>query len=186
MTPHRLAAVLLVGGSATFLLGAAIGVPTVFTNREPAARLRLLDDNATRWRAAQPLYGLGPLLVAVGVGVLATDASSGVARTAVTIAFLALACGAFAWAWSVYQRAIRIGDFARGTLRRWPFATYVLLTIGGLALVAVGLLADRVAPGVAWVTIAADLVFLAGYLAYADLPPFVFYLLFPAIAAALE
>jgi hypothetical protein len=33
-----------------------------------------------------------------------------------------------------------------GTLPPRPFATYVLLTIGGLALLAVGLLADHVAP----------------------------------------
>jgi hypothetical protein len=185
MTPYRFAAVLIVGGSAIFLLGAAIGVPTVFMQRDPHARLRLLQDSLTSWRTAQPLYGLGPLLVAAGVGVLATKVSSQAARAAVTIAFLVLVAGALAWTWSVYQRATRIAEFAHGTLPQWTFATYVLLTIGGLALLAVGLLAEGLAPGIAWVTIAADLTFLAGYLCFSDLPPFVFYLLFPAIAAAL-
>jgi hypothetical protein len=32
---------------------------------------------------------------------------------------------------------------AFGTLPGWPFATYLLLTIGGLALLGVGLLAAR-------------------------------------------
>jgi hypothetical protein len=54
-----------------------------------------------------------------------------------------------------------------------------------LALLAAGLLTDDDAPGIAWVTIAADLTFLAAYLSLSDLPPFVFYLLFLAIAAAL-
>jgi hypothetical protein len=117
--------------------------------RHPHARLRLLQNNLTRWRTAQPLYGLGPLLVAAGVGVLATEASSQAARTAVTLAFLALTTGALTWTWSVYQRATRIAEFAHATLPQWPFATYILLTIGGLALLAAGLLADHIAPGIA-------------------------------------
>ena len=186
MTPDRLAAVLTVGGSAVFLLGAAVGVPAVFTQRDPDARLRLLSDNLTRWRIAQPLYALGPLLVAAGIGVLAAGTSSQAARTAVAISFLALTAGGLAWTWSVYQRAIRVTEFARGTLASWPFAGYVLLTIAGLALLAVGLLADDVARATAWVTLAADVAFLAAYVRFSDLPPFVFYLLFPAIAVALR
>ncbi|HEU5108685.1 MAG TPA: hypothetical protein VFT95_09025 [Micromonosporaceae bacterium] len=50
--------------------------------------------------------------------------------------------------------------------------TYILLTIGGLALLAAGLLADHRAPGLAWVTVAADVTFLAVYLWSSDLPPF--------------
>ena len=184
MTPHRIAAVLTIGGSAVFLLGAAIGVPTVFTQRDPDTRHRLLQTSLTRWRIAQPLYALGPLLVAAGIGVLATEASSQAARMAVTISSLALTAGALAWTWSVYQRATRITEFAHRTLSNWPFTTYILLTIGGLALLAVGLLADHRAPGLAWVTIGADITFLAAFLWLSDLPPFVFYLLFPMIAAA--
>jgi hypothetical protein len=185
MTPHRIAAVLTIGGSAVFLLGAAIGVPTVFTQRHPDTRHRLLQNSLTRWRIAQPLYAVGPLLVAVGIGVLATGAASHAARATITTSSLALAAGALAWTRSVYQRATRVAEFAYGALPRWPFATYILLTIGGLALLAAGLLADHgAAPGLAWVTIAADITFLAVYLWSSDLPPFVFYLLFPVIAAA--
>ncbi|HEU5108684.1 MAG TPA: hypothetical protein VFT95_09020 [Micromonosporaceae bacterium] len=37
MTPPRIAAVLTIGGSAASLLGAAIGVPTVFTQGHPGS-----------------------------------------------------------------------------------------------------------------------------------------------------
>jgi hypothetical protein len=184
VTAHRLAAVLIAGGSAVFLLGAAVGVPTVFLQRDPATRHHLLRNNLNRWRTAQPLYGLGPLLAAAGVGVLAGEASSPAARTAATIAFSALAAGAVAWARSLYQRTTRVAEFAYGTLPRWPFATYVLLTICGLALLAVALLADHRTQAVAWTTIAADIAFLTAYLRTSDLPPFVFYLLLPVVAAA--
>jgi Polyketide cyclase / dehydrase and lipid transport len=53
------------------------------------------NDNLTRWRIAQPLDALGPLLVAAGIGVLSTGTAT---HTAVTIAFLALTAGALAWA----------------------------------------------------------------------------------------
>jgi hypothetical protein len=182
VTPHRLAAVLTIVGSGVFLLGAAIGVPAVFMQRDPDARLRLLNDSLTSWRIAQPLYALGPLLVAAGIGVLATGTAT---HTTVTIASLALTAGALAWAWSVYQRAIRVTEFAHGTLPRWPFVAYILLTIAGLALLAAGLIANHTTPAIAWVTIAADLIFLVAYLRFSDLPPFVFYLLFLVVAAAL-
>jgi hypothetical protein len=185
VTPARLAAVLIVGGSAVFLLGAAVGVPAIFTQDDPDARLRLLQSSLTRWRVAQPLYALGPLLVAAGTGVLAAATSSRAARAAVAVSCLALTAAGLAWTRSVYQRTVRVAEFAHGTLPPWPFATYVLLTIGGLALLAVGLLADHVAPGTAWITLVADASLLVGYLAFSDLPPFLFYLLFAAIAVAL-
>jgi hypothetical protein len=44
MTAQRLAALLMIGGSVVFVVGAAIGVPAAFTERDPATRLRLLQD----------------------------------------------------------------------------------------------------------------------------------------------
>jgi hypothetical protein len=81
------------------------------------------------------------------------------------------------WAWSLYLRGTRIREFAFGTLPGWPFATYVLLTIGGLALLGIGLLNGGFPAWLGWFTLGADLVFLTGYLRFEDIPPFVFYLL---------
>lgn len=181
MTAQRIAAQLLVGGSVVFLVGAAIGVPAVFTERDPAIRLRLLQDNLSSWQLAQPLYALGPLLVASGVGVLATSVVGRGARIAIVIAFLALLLGAIAWAVSVSSRAFRIPEFASGTLPAWPFNTYVLLTIAGTASLAVGLLTRPFPQWIGWVTLGLDFAFLAGYLYFKDIPPFVFYLLFLVI-----
>lgn len=126
---------------------------------------------------AQPLYGLGLLIVAAGVGVLAVGAPARPARTTFAIASIALLIGTLAWGWSLYLRATRVPEFAAGTLPAWPFTTYVLLTIGGLALLTAGMLAARFPPWLAWLTIGAHVLFLAGYLWFKDIPPFVFYLL---------
>ena len=99
MTSDHTPGLLLIVGSVVFLVGAAVGVPRVFTEPGPQARLRLLTDHRGMWHAAQPLYGLGPITAAAGVGWLG------------------------------------------------------------------------------WLTLGADLIFLAGYLWLNDIPPFVFYLL---------
>jgi hypothetical protein len=170
------AGVLLVTGSVVFLVGAAVGVPAVFTQRDPEVRLRMLTERLGSWRVAQPLYGLGPMIAAAGVGSLAVGAA-GKAQIALAAACAALFAGALAWGWSLYLRGTRIAEFAFGTLPGWPFSSYVLLTIGGLALLGVGLLAGDSADWLGWLTLGADLVFLGGYVRFKDIPPFVFYLL---------
>ena len=169
--------ILLIGGSVVFLIGAAIGVPGVFTERDPEVPLRMLSERIRAWQIAQPLYGAGPVIASAGVAFLAA-ASPGGSRAVLAAASAALAIGAFAWAWSLYLRGTRVSEFAFGTLPAWPFATYVLLTIGGIVLVALGLLAGDFRPWLGWISLAADAVFLAGYIAFKDIPPFVFYLLF--------
>lgn len=172
-----MAGALIVAGSAVFFAGAQLGVPRVFMERDPDRRLDILEANRGRWRAAQPLYALGPLIVSVAVGLLASASASTGARTAFWLAATALLLGSLAWTWSVYQRAVRIADFARGRLPGWPFAAYVLLTVAGLAAVGLGLLPTAVAGWVPAVTLAADVVFLLAFLRFRDIPPFVFYLL---------
>jgi hypothetical protein len=89
------------------------------------------------------------------------------------------------WAWSVYLRATRVSEFAFGTLPRWPFTTYVLLTIGGLGLLGVGLLASGYPGWLDWLTLAVDILFLGIYLRFEDIPPFVFYLLLTLVGAVM-
>ena len=193
------ASVLLIGGSVVFLVGAAIGVPRVFMERDPGARPRLLRARPRAWRWAQPLYAGGPLLAAAGVVVLAASAGQhstaggadqlGTAgagpRAMLAAAGAALVAGAAAWARCVHQRTARVADFAHGRLPGWPFTTYILLTVAGLALLGAGLPAGGFPAWLGWLVLAADAAFLAAYLRLRDLPPFVFYLLLIAVGSAL-
>jgi hypothetical protein len=183
MSADRTGAILLITGSAVFVIGAAVGVPGVFTQRDPRVRLRMLTERLRAWQIAQPLYGVGALIVAVGVAFLAA-ASDGASRALLAAACATLVIGAFAWGWSLYLRGTRVSDFAFGALPAWPFATYVLLTIGGIVLLALGLLAGDFRPWLGWVTLGADVFFLAGYMRFRDIPPFVFYLLFALVGLA--
>jgi hypothetical protein len=178
------AGLLLIGGSTLFLVGAAIAVPRVFMERDPTTRLRMLEERIRIWRAGQPFYALGPIVAGIGVVVLAADASDG-DTVLFGIAGAGLVVGALAWSWSVYLRAARVRDFALGNLPWWPFATYVLLTISGLAPLGIGLLAGDYAAWLGWLVLAADVLFLGLYLAMRDIPPFVFYLLLLVVGIAI-
>lgn len=177
MTTVQTAGLLLITGSLAFFIGAQIGVPKVFMRRDPDTRLRLLENHIRSWRLAQPFYALGPIIASAAVAALAAGAYSSGTRALFAAASAALFTGSLAWTRSVCQRRTRITEFARGTLPGWPFATYVLLTIGGLAFLGTGLLTGGFAAWLGAITLAADAFFLVIYLRSKDIPPFVFYLL---------
>ena len=161
MNASQASGLLLVVGSVVFFIGAAIGVPGVFTQRDPDVRLRMLEARARSWVAAQPLYGSGAIICALGVAVLSKDAG-GTARAMLAHSFVLLFVGSLAWG-SLYKRGTDIAAFARGALAAWPFASYVLATIAGLVLLGIGLLLGDFPTWLSWLVIAADAVFLGGY-----------------------
>lgn len=171
------AATALVAGSAIFVIGAGIGVPRVFAEPDREEKWRLLSENLLWWRASQPLYALGALTAATGVGVLA-GAADDTSRIVLAVSCGFLVLGALAWSWSVYLRGADPHGFAMGHLPGWPFATYIWATLAGLGLLGAGLLLGDWPDWLGWLTLAADLLFAAAYARFGDLPPFVFYLLF--------
>ena len=183
MTQERVAGSLLIAGSLIFVLGAAIGVPRVFTEADPQERVRLLTEHLTVWRLAQPLYGLGPLVVVVGVGLLAAASPDRWTRALLIGSGIVLTLGTLAWIWSLYLRGTRAVEFAVRSLPGWPFTTYAVLTMGGLGLLGVGLLGAGTPAWLAWLTIGAAALFLIAYIRFKDIPPFVFYLLFLVVGA---
>lgn len=169
-------------GSVVFLAGAAIAVPQVFTEPDRERRLALLEAGRSRWRAGQPLYAAGAVVVALGVGRLAGSAGPGAGRAALWASSVLLLAGAACWCWSVYQRARWIRRFALGELPGGPFTAYVLLTLVGLGLLGLGLLASGSSAWSGWTTLAGAAAFLEAYARYGDIPPFVFYLLLPVVS----
>lgn len=181
----RTAGTLLIVGSSIFGIGASVGVPRVFMTADPQARLRLLEQQSTRWRIAQPFYAVGPVLAGVGVGLAAAAMTDAAAEVLALIAGVVLVIGAGTWSYSCYLRAARPADFALGNLPAWPFTTYVALTMVGLALFGGALLAADYPGWLGWLVLTADLAFLALYAVTRDIPPFVFYLLLTFVGVVL-
>ncbi|HEX6515134.1 MAG TPA: hypothetical protein VF049_06150 [Nocardioidaceae bacterium] len=177
------AGILLIVGSFVFFLGAGLGVPRIFSEPDRSQRLRMLEENLLLWRVAQPFYVVGPLVTAAGVGVLSWAEGAGFAQVALGVSALAMLVGGACWGWMVYLRGRHYREFALGMLPAWPFTSYVLLTISGLALLGIGLLSGAAPDWLGWLTLAADVVFLGAYVRYDDIPPFVFYILLTVVGA---
>ncbi len=182
--PSDPGAALLVIGSLVFVAGAALGVPRVFTTSDPQQRRDLLSRSSLRWRAAQPLYAAGPVVAAVGVGLVGTG-STGDVEVLLRVAAGAMLLGSVAWSWACAVRAVRYLDFAGGGLPAWPFRAHVVLTVAGLALFGVALLVGAGPVWLGWTVLAADLGFALAYAWSGDIPPFVFYVLLLAVGLAL-
>ena len=184
MNPTQIAGVLFIAGSTIFIFGAGIGVPRIWTEPDPHARLRMLEQRRTMWRIAQPFYGLGAIIAGAGAGYLAVDAT-GRTQSLLSVACAAMIVGALAWCWSLYLRGTRIEDFVFGRQPAWPFLTYILLTIAGLALLGAVLLTGDFPTWLGWLVLVADLAFLGAYIGYRDIPPFVFYLVLLVVGIVL-
>ncbi|HQR81032.1 MAG TPA: hypothetical protein PLT68_12505 [Actinomycetota bacterium] len=175
--PDTTAGVALITGPAIFLLGAAIGVPRVFTEPDREKRRQMLEARLVWWRVSQPLYAVGALITSLGVGALAAVSNS-VTRTCLGASSGLLLLGALAWSWAVYLRGVHPHEFTLGELPGWPFATYVWSTLAGLLLLGGGLLLGAWPSWLGWLVLACDALFAVAYLRTRDIPPFVFYLLF--------
>jgi hypothetical protein len=119
------------------------------------------------------------------VGYLAVDAAARSTRIVLAVAGVAMLVGALAWCWSLYLRGTRIADFVSGRLPGWPFLMYVVLSIVSLALLGVAMLVGDFPGWLAWLVLVADVAFLAAYIGYKNLPPFVFYLLLLVVGIVL-
>ena len=178
MNTVQTAGVLRIVGSTIFNFGAGIGVPRIWTEPGPHARLRMLEDRRTMWRIAQPFYGLGAIIAGAGAGYLAVDATTRSSQIVFTMACAALIVGALAWCWSLYLRGTRIEDFALGRQPGWPFTD--LRPAYHRRSRAAGLSACSSAisrPGSAGSSSSPTSPSSLAYVGYRDIPPFVFYLL---------
>lgn len=180
---HGTAALLVIVGSLVFLTGAGIGVPSIFMTRDVKERVRLLTANTARWRAAQYLYAAGPVVASIGVG-MAGLVSRGAAGFLEVSAGVAMLIGSVAWSYSCWLRGRDPLRFARGGQPGWPFRTYVILTLAGLAALGVALILLDIRSWVGWAVLVADLGYSILYVATDDLPPFIFYLLLIVAAIA--
>ena len=168
------AGVLMISGSVLFFVGAGVAVPRVFTEPDRDEKLRMLTERVWSWRLGQPLYALGALVAALGVGSLAVE-DEATTHPSLGVSGALMVLGALAWTWSVYRRALSPREFALGQLPAWPFVAYVWLTLVGLLLLGLVIFWGYWPAWLGWVVVGADAVFVIGYLHYGDIPPFVFY-----------
>lgn len=168
------AALLLILGAVVFFAGAFAPTSRVFVLDDAEARESFLEGRQGMWRAVQPLFAGGALVMPFGLAALAMSFGGAARVLAAGAAVLALG-GAVPWAMTCRLRGQRIADFAHGRLPGWHYQVYVWLTLASLALAGGALLASSYPVWLGWFVLGSDAVFAAVLVLTRDLPPFVLY-----------
>jgi len=171
----QLGAWLVIAGSVVFTLGIS-PVPRVYSERDPAERLRMLTARRALWQKGQSAIALGILIVAVGV--LLIDPPGTIA------AGVMMLLGSIVWIPGLGERGRNIEGFAAGELAPWPYYGYAIATLAGLALLLPWLFVDE-HTALAWFVAGASAFFAAVLAITRDLPPFVFYVVLLVVAVVL-
>jgi len=187
---QRLAGVTLIAGSLLFFVGAVTPVNSrVFGTDEPLLKLQYVEEDPAAWDLAMTLLGLGGLIAAIGLVPLARSVRGVTDRRIVGVmaygaASLAIG-GALSW---VIISSIRIArspfDVVFGDISPWLFGTYRVFTRAAFVIFGVVLLLSGYPRLLGWMLI------VVGSMMFADLvvlilPPFVHYLVFLILGAAL-
>jgi hypothetical protein len=164
-------------GSLLFLIAALSPSSRVFGAPDPEKKLAIIYASPRGWRISQMLFGVGALVVALGVGILAHSLRWLTGSLLYLPAALLLA-GAIAWGWHVYLRYIDPESFVHGELPGWHFVLYTLLTLAAFFLLGFELLRLLgVGTWLPWLLMGGSLVLFIVYLVIKDLPPLLYYLL---------
>jgi hypothetical protein len=187
---QRLAGVTLIAGSLLFFVGAVTPVNSrVFGTDEPLLKLQYVEEDPAAWDLAMTLLGLGGLIAAIGLVPLARSVRAVTDRRILGVmaygaASLAIG-GALSW---VIISSIRIArspfDVVFGDISPWLFGTYRVFTRAAFVIFGVVLLLSGYPRWLGWMLI------FVGSMMFADLvvlvlPPFVHYLVFLILGAAL-
>lgn len=180
----RTAGWLLLAGAAVFCAAAFAPSSYVFALSDAAERRAYLERHARSWRWGQPLFGGGAVVSAVGLASLGV-ALEGRPGTAITGAGVLAVAVSLPWAEHCRRRTHAVDDFLDGRLPAWHFVVYVWGTLVALAVTGLALLGTDQPQWAAWWVLGASAAFLAAWLRFGDLPPFVFYLVTGALGVAL-
>jgi hypothetical protein len=159
----------------------------VYTTRDPARRLEILERSGGRWVAGQHAAAMGTMAVPVAFAGLARGFPRGRARALAGTAAAALLAGAPLFVWCLADRGSDIERFAYRRGAAWPFAVYSWSHVAALAALA-GAFAALPAPRPSRTALAlagTSATSAAVLAATGDIPPFVFYLAEGSAAAVL-
>lgn len=183
MTPGGLLGVMTGVGSLVFLVAAFLPISRVYATPGAQAKRELIASSPSAWRISQALFAVGATMTAAGAGLVVLTADLPWPGLMRWLPLALLGVGAMLWGRHTYLRTMSPDAWIGGTLPRWHFPAYTMLTIAGMAVIGLAFLIT----GPTWLALTllvAPSLFLIAYLAFRDLPPFLHYL--PTLALAIE
>lgn len=181
----KMSLTIVILGSILFLIAAFMPISKVFVERSPEKKLEIITSNRTTWNVMQVLFGLGALVAAVGVAVLAYAFQQYQESGILKLSSVLLIIGSMLWIWHLYLRGTNPEEFAFGQQPWWHFAGYTIIT--QIAMVIAGYYFLQI-PIPNWIgytfIIGMGVLFLLTVI-FRDMPPFVYYIFFIVAAIGL-
>lgn len=178
MSTTQLAGILLVAGTLSFWLGAALPTWRVYVTADPNVRVQLITDLHGYWILSHILFLAGAIATAVGLGVFTSTIEASNARPLALIGLGAIALASVIWAYSVlaFRLSMPPDEFVRTSSGAWTFPTYTLLTLGALILYGIVLLVSGFPTWLGIVTVGISSLILVAFLIQRDAVPAAFYI----------
>jgi hypothetical protein len=178
MNQETVAGIALVGGTALTYVGFSLFPTRIYTIRDTAARLELVQTYPRRWSASQIGVILGAVASAIGFLLLASLFRGTGGANLSLLGVAAFLLGHILWIWHLILRINDPPAFATARLPTWHFTLYALLTPLGLLICGVSFwLHGAYSSWLGIGLVVASLIYLGIMAIYRDIPPFLFYLL---------
>lgn len=166
----------LIIGGLMFFVAAFNPSSQVFMNADLGQKLEIVRSRKGLWVASQGFFGMGAVVTAVGVALLAARQRQPPGDL-LWFAAAAFLVGALLWGLHTYQRAVDPEAFLRAELTAWLFPVYTVLTLAGLFMVGISIPLVGYPTLLGYALAIGGAIMLVAYLALGDLPPFFIYIL---------
>jgi hypothetical protein len=168
---------LILIGSVLFLTASFSPISRVHMEPTAAGKLAIITAEPTAWLLAQLLYALGALIAAAGFGKAVFQLRQMGPPPLFSGVILLLAAGSILFSVYVFTRATNPQAWVHITPPHPLFLGYTILTQIGLLLFGIMLLKTGFLRWLGWLVTGSIFILLILTAVFADMPPFVYYLL---------
>jgi len=180
----KLAAAILVAGSALFQIGAFLPVSRFYVS-SVQERVAIMQDQPVQWKLHLAFMGLGAVVAAVGLGLLVMRLPGGTPSMIGIVTFALVLAGTVLWVWHLRMRIADPTGFATGNNPMWHFAIYTVSMQAVLLLLAAAFHHAGLPNWMALVLAGGALLTILALVLFRDVPPFLHYLWLLAIGIGL-